>query len=61
MNIHIELKEILYLSIFFTILALYFNIYGEKHVLTFIIDHIIALLLALIISKAIYSIIIKYK
>ena len=61
MNIKIKFNEIFYLSIFFTILALYFDIYGEKHVLVFIINHVIALLLALIISKVIYVLVSKIK
>ena len=55
----IIVKEILILSAFFTALALYFDIYREQHVLSFIINHIIALLLALIISKVIYNFIMK--
>lgn len=54
---NVEYKEIIYLSVLFTILALYFDIYGAHHVLTFIIDHVIALLLALLISKIIYKVI----
>lgn len=53
----LELKEIVALAALFTLLALYFDIHGEKHVLGFVIDHVIALLLALIISKVIYSVI----
>lgn len=51
----LELKEIIGLVVLFTILALYFDIHGEKHVLSFVIDHVIALLLALLISKVIYN------
>jgi Kef-type K+ transport system membrane component KefB len=54
MRAKIQIKEILYLSIFFTLLALYFDIHKEHNVLTFIIDHVVALLIALIISKVIY-------
>ena len=50
----VAVKEIVVLSIFFTSLAVYFDIHGEQHVLTFIINHIIALLLSLIFSKIIY-------
>jgi hypothetical protein len=53
----IGLREILVLAFLFTILAVYFNIHGEKHVLIFVINHVIALLLALVISKVIYNII----
>jgi hypothetical protein len=51
----LEFKEIVGLVVLFTILALYFDIHGEKHVLGFVIDHVIALLLALLISKVIYN------
>jgi hypothetical protein len=51
------IKEILSLALLFTVLAVYFDIHGEKHVLIFVINHVIALLLALIISKIIYSLI----
>jgi hypothetical protein len=61
MRANIDLKEIFYLSIFFTLLAMYFNIHKEHNVLTFILDHLLALLIALIISKVIYHIITKLK
>lgn len=51
------IKEILLLALLFTVLAVYFDIHGEKHVLIFVINHVIALLLALVISKIIYSLI----
>jgi hypothetical protein len=54
MKLFTEFKEIIYLSIFFTVLAVYFDIYGEGHVLSFIINHVIALLIALIVSRVIY-------
>jgi hypothetical protein len=54
MNFRVNFTEVFYLSIFFTILALYFNIYGERNVLSFIISHVIALLVALIVSRVIY-------
>lgn len=56
MKLEIGIREIFYLSIFFTALALYFDIHGERHVLTFIINHLIALLIALLVSKTIYYI-----
>ncbi len=59
MKLKLEIKEIFYLSVFFTALAIYFNIYGEKHVLSFIISHIIALLIALIISRLVYHFILR--
>jgi hypothetical protein len=61
MRVNIDLKEIFYLSIFFTLLAMYFNVHKEQNVLTFILDHLLALLIALIISKVIYHIITKLK
>lgn len=54
MKIKVGLKEITILSVFFTVLAVYFDIHREHHVLSFIIDHVIALLIALIFSKGIY-------
>jgi hypothetical protein len=56
MKLEIGVKEIFYLSIFFTALAVYFDIHGEQNVLSFIINHVIALLIALLVSKAIYHI-----
>ena len=61
MKVQIGVKEIFYLSIFFTALALYFDIHQEHHVLSFIINHVIALLIALLVSKAIYYIITNHK
>ena len=51
----ISLREITILTIFFTALAVYFDIHGEKHVLSYILNHIIALMLALIFSKTIHN------
>ena len=56
MKVEIGVKEIIYLSIFFTALAIYFDIHGEQNVLSFIINHVAALLIALLVSKAIYHI-----
>jgi hypothetical protein len=61
MRAKIQIKEIIYLSIFFTLLALYFNIHKEHNVLSFITEHIVALLLALILSKVIYYFITNIK
>jgi hypothetical protein len=58
-KIELRIMEIVILSIIFTGLAVYFNIYGEKHVLSFIINHVIALLIALLISKLLYQFIKK--
>lgn len=57
MKVKIGVKEILYLSIFFTALAIYFDIHREHHVLSFIINHVIALLIALLVSKAFYHLV----
>lgn len=54
-------KEVFFLTIIFTSLAIYFDIYNEKHVLSFIINHVIALIFALAISKIIQTIILQYK
>ena len=61
MKIEFNVKEILLLSVFFTVLALYFDVFGEKHVLSFIIDHIIALLIALFIARIVYKVLLKFK
>jgi hypothetical protein len=61
MKVKIGFKEILYLSIFFTALAIYFDIHREHHVLSFIINHVIALLIALFVSKAVYHIVTNRK
>ena len=57
----ISIREITLLTIFFTVLAVYFDIHGEHHVLSYIINHIIALLLALIFSKTIHNFIGSHK
>ena len=53
MKIEINFSDIFYLTIAFTILALYFDIHREHHILTFILNHVIALAIALIISRVI--------
>jgi hypothetical protein len=54
-----NIRDIIILSIIFTILALWFDIHGEEHVITFIIEHLASLLLALLLSKVIYSVFLK--
>jgi Kef-type K+ transport system membrane component KefB len=54
MKINISITEIFLLSIFFTVLAIYFDIHRENNVLSFILNHVIALFLSLIISKIIF-------
>jgi hypothetical protein len=61
MQFRIIFTEVVCLSILFTALAIYFDIHGERHVLTFIINHVIALLIALIISKFIHIYMFKNK
>ena len=61
MKIQIGFKEVIFLSIFFTSLALFFDIYGQGHVISFIIDHVLALLIALFISRAIYYFLLNNK
>lgn len=56
MKLEINLKDIFYLSTLFIILAVWFDIHGEKNVISFIMNHLLALILALIISKIIYII-----
>ncbi len=51
MKIEIGLFEIFYLTIAFTALAWYFDIHREHHILTFILNHLIALTIALILSR----------
>jgi K+-sensing histidine kinase KdpD len=61
MKVQFAYKEILILSFFFTALAIYYNIHDENYVLTFIINHTVALLIALILSKGIYYFISTHK
>jgi len=53
MKIKIDFLDIFYLSIVFTILAWYFDIHTEHHILTFILNHFVALLVALFLSRVI--------
>jgi hypothetical protein len=63
LNIHIKLslREIIIMSIFFTILAVYMNIHEDKIVYDFLADHILSLGIALIVSRIIYEIFQKRK
>lgn len=61
MNIVIGIKEIVILTIFFTSMALYYDIYNQDHILSFIINHVIALLIALAIAKLINTIYLRFK
>jgi hypothetical protein len=53
MKIEIDVFDIFYLTIAFTILAWFFDIHKQHHILTFILNHLIALLIALILSRII--------
>jgi len=55
LHIKLNIKEIIGLSIFFTILAIYMNIHENKIVYDFLADHILALGLALIVSRVFYE------
>lgn len=47
-------KEIFYLTIFFTVMAFLMDIHGTNKLAYFIINHVISILLAIIISWFIY-------
>jgi hypothetical protein len=51
----IDYKEIIALSILFTSLAYYLDIHRKKRVNTYIISHLAAIAISLIISKLIYN------
>ena len=53
-KIQISLGEIIILSIFFTTLAIYSNIHKRHHVLSFLFNHVIAISIALVVSKLVY-------
>jgi len=61
MNIVIGVKEIALLTFLFTALALYYDIYHREHVLSFVIEHVIALLIALGLAKLINTTYLQYK
>lgn len=56
-----RLKDIVFLTILFTALAIYLDIYGEKTVYNFIFNHVIALAISLIIAKLVSVYIFKLK
>lgn len=47
--------EIILLSIFFTVFAVCMDIHGKKMVYSCIINHMVAFLIALLLSKIIYE------
>jgi hypothetical protein len=53
MKLEIDLVDIFYLTILFTILAWYFDIHRQHHILTFILNHLIALTIAIFLSRII--------
>lgn len=53
--INFDLYEIILLTFFFTILAIYLEVHSKKHVSLFITNHISALFFSLVISKIIYN------
>jgi hypothetical protein len=57
MAIDIDYKEIIVLSILFTSLAFYFDIYRKKRVTSYVITHLLAIVISLGISKIIYDVI----
>jgi hypothetical protein len=50
----IDYKEIIALSILFTSLAYYLDIHRKKRVNSYIISHLAAIMISLIISKLLY-------
>ncbi len=61
LHIKFNLKEIVLLSILFTVLAVYMNIHEEKIVYDFLADHIVALGIALLVSRIFYEVFQKRK
>jgi hypothetical protein len=61
MKIILGVKEITILTIVFTALALYYDIYNQDHILSFVINHAVALLVALGIAKVINTIYLRFK
>ena len=53
MKIEISISDIIYLTLAFTALAWYFDIHRQHHILTFILNHLIALTIALFLSRLI--------
>jgi hypothetical protein len=57
MAIDIDYKEIIVLSILFTSLAYYLDIHRRKRVHSYVISHVLAIIISLGISKLIYDVI----
>jgi hypothetical protein len=60
-NFKLNMKEIFFLTIFFTLLAIYMRVHKDKIIYGFLADHILALGIALIISRVIYDLFQKTK
>jgi hypothetical protein len=57
MAIDIDFKEIIWLTIIFTLLTFYFDIYRKKRVTSYVITHLLAIVISLGISKMAYDVI----
>ena len=56
MIVDIDYKEIIVLSILFTSLAYYFDIHRKKRVSSYVLTHVLAIAIALGISKMAYAV-----
>ena len=56
MMFDIDYKEIIVLSIIFTSLAYYFDIHRKKRVSSYVLTHVLAIAIALGISKMAYAV-----
>lgn len=61
MKIVLGFKEIAILTVLFTALALYYDIYRNEYVLPFVIHHVIALLISLGLAKLINTIYLRFR
>jgi hypothetical protein len=57
MMFDIDYKEIIALSILFTSLAYYLDIHRKKRIKSYLISHVLAIIISLGISKVIYDVI----
>jgi hypothetical protein len=60
MMFDIDYKEIIALSILFTSLAYYFDIHRKKRVTSYVLAHVLAIVIALGISKLLYYVMNTY-
>ena len=56
MMFDIDYKEIIVLSIIFTLLAYYFDIHRKKRINSYVFSHVLAIVISLGISKLIYAV-----